>query len=285
MPEQPKHWTRAQLDAARDLLLIWGRLSPGDISVIQAALARQGSFAATVEGCAHCDFWERLVCLGWAARTDPAPNLPEMEPKPAFFVLTPMGRKLLPDFMRHYDLREGRTYKPPPPKPALYEKVLDQAALAYLAGQDYRRFTRDAAFRLRRAEAALVGLAIAGYAEDIRLTAAKLLELEAAGAAEAETLYRHRVGLIIRIDQNMAFDNGSLKPPHVSMRAVGADLDIGLGPELDAWLRTGTLPVALLEAWQADHAAEIERFAAYALDWSRRAGEIAPSPAVSAPAR
>lgn len=275
MPETSKHWTQEQLDAARDLLLIWGRLSPGDISVIQAALARQGSFAATVEGCAHCDFRERLVCLGWAERTDPAPNLPEMEPKPAFFVLTPMGRDLLPDFMRHYDLREGRTYATStrPVKPVLYEKVLADAALVYLAGQDYRRFTKDAAFRLRRAQGALVGLAIVAYAEDIRLTAAKLLELAAAG--EAKELYLQQVSLIIRIDQNMAFDNGSLKPPSVSMRAVGADLDLGLGPELDAWLRTGTLPVPLLEAWQAEHAAEIERFVAYALDWSDRAGKIA----------
>lgn len=275
MPDEPKHWTRAQLDAAGDLLLIWGRLSAGDISIIQIALARPGAFAATVEGCAHCDFWERLVCLGWAARTDPAPNLPATEPKPAFFVLTPRGRGMLPDFMRRYDLREGRSYAPPsrPQKPALYEKVLDDAALAYLAGQDYRRFTRDAAFRLRRAQAAIVGLSVAGYAEDIRLTAAKLLELAAAGASDA--LYREQVSLIIRIDRNMAFDNGSLEPPHVSMRAVGADLDLGLGPELDAWLRTGTLPVTLLEAWQADHAAEIERFAAYALDWSNRAGSMA----------
>jgi len=283
MAEQAKHWTQAQLDAARDLLLIWGRLSPGDISVIQVALAQQGSFAATVEGCAHCEFWESLVRLGWAERTDPARDLPEMTPKPAFFALTPRGRQLLPDFMRHYDLREGRSY--PPPKQALHEKVLDQASLAYLACQDYRRFTKDAAFRLRRAEAALVGVAIADYVEDIRLTAARLLALAAAGAAEAEELYRQRVGLIIRIDQNMAFDNGSLKPPHVSMRAVGADLDLGLGPELDAWLRKGTLPVPLLEAWQAKYAAEIERFAAYALDWSRRAGELAPSPAAAAPAR
>lgn len=273
MPDEPKHWTGAPLDEVRDLLLIWGKLSPGDISIIRIALAQPDSFAATVEGCAHCDFWERLTRIGWAERAEPAPDLPEMTPRPAFFVLTPMGREVLPELMQRYHLREGRTFTPPLPKPALYEKVLDDAALSYLAGQDYRRFTKDAAFRLRRVQGALVGLFIAGYAEDIRLTAAKLLELAAAGAADE--LYRHQVGLIIRIDQNMAFDSRSLPPPQVSLRAVGADLDVGLGPELDAWLRTGALPVPLLKAWVAEHGAELKRFAAYAMGWSDRAGKIA----------
>lgn len=274
MAGEPKSWSKPQLDAARDLLLIWGKLSPGDVSIIQLSLKTPDSFAGTVEGTAHFTFWDNLVRLAWAEPRVPAPDMPEMEPRPAFFALTPEGRELLPDFMRHYDLREGRAYTPPsrPAKPALFEKVLDDAALSYLSGQDYRRFTRDAAFRLRRAEAALVGLAIAAYAEDIRLTAAKLLALEAAGAGDE--LYRQRVGLIIRIDQNMAVDGGSLKPPHPALRAIGADLDIGLGPELDAWLRAGTLLKPTLEAWQADYAPEIERFAAYALGWSKRAGEI-----------
>ena len=275
MPDEPKHWTREQLDAARDLLLIWGRLSPGDISVIQAALRTSESFAGTVEGTAHFDFWDRLVRLGWAERRTPAAGLPDITPRPAFFAPTPQGRELLPDFMRHYDMCEGRSFvlPSPPPKPALFEKVLDEAALYYLGGQDYRRFTKDAAFRLRRMEAALVGLAIAAYAEDVRLTAATLLELEAAEAGDE--LYRQRVGLIIRIDQNMAMDRGSLRPPYPVLRAIGARLDIGLGPDLDDWLRAGTLSVPALRAWNDQYGREIERFASYAAHWSDRAAKVA----------
>lgn len=274
MQQKPKGWSDAELEAIRNLLLIWTRLSPGDISIIQVALKQAGAFAATVEGCAHCHFWENLVRLGWAKREAPPADLPDMIPRPAFFTLTAKGRDLLPSFFAQFKLRPGTFYTPPARArdPAWFDRALESAALTFLESRSYRGFTPVAAARLRQLETGMMALTLSAYADDIRATATVLRDFAAKNAVDAVS--GNWLGLMRRIDGNMAWQTtSSLPPPYPSLRELGARLDLGLGRELDEWLRAPTLNLPLLSAWLAEYGPHIDLFVAHAVAWSNRAGQ------------
>jgi hypothetical protein len=271
MQDNPQGCSDEDLQAIRNLLFFWCRLSPGDVSVIQAALKTPGAFVNTVEGCPHFNFWANLCRLGWAERTAPPPGLPDMEPRPAFFTLTAAGQDRVPAFLAQFSLRYGTFYTPPrrDRDPAWFDRVLESAAQTYLEGRSYRGFTPVAAARLRQLDSSAVALTLSTYAGDVKATAAGLRMLAEQGKTEAAST--QWLDLLHYIDRNRAWSTTSLEPPHPPLRELGARLDLGLGHDLDEWLRAPTLRLPLLGAWLGEFGPQIDRFVAHAVAWSKSA--------------
>jgi hypothetical protein len=177
----------------------------------------------------------------------------------------------LPPFLAQFNLSHGTFYTPPrrDRDPAWFDRALASAAQTWLEGRSYRGFTPQAAARLRQLESGSVALTVSAYAEDVRGSAAGLKMLAEQGKSEEAS--RHWQALVVRIDRNLGWRDSSLEPPYPSLRELGTRLDLGLGPELDEWLRDTSLRVPLLGAWLSEFGPQIERFLAYALDWSRQA--------------
>src|ERR1700712_1305426 len=100
-------WPGRGIEAPRNVLLTWKRLSPGDISTLLAALKSLEAHIGTMEGSANFVMWTNLERLGWARRVRLPIPAPGASDAPAFFVLTATGRDRLPAFLDHYDLRPG----------------------------------------------------------------------------------------------------------------------------------------------------------------------------------
>lgn len=270
MQDKPQGWSDEHLQAIRNLLFFWCRLSPGDVSVIQAALTTPpGTVVNTVEGCPHFNFWVNLCRLDWAARTEPPPGLPDMVPRPACFTLTVIGQDRVPAFLAQFNLRYGTFYLPPrrDRDPAWFDRALESAAQTCLEGRSYRGFTPAAAARLRKLDSGAVALTLSAYAQDIRVTAADMRDRAEKG--ETDEVARLWLGLTTRIDRNLAWGTTSIEPPHPPLRELGARLDLGLGHDLDEWLHAPTLRLLLLGAWLGEFGPQIDSFVAHAVAWSK----------------
>lgn len=96
-------FTETQHAALKDILVGWGDLSRGDISIICANWRQPGQIE-TVGGTPHARFWQNLVQVGWAERLYSMID-PETVPfEPLSFRLTDEGHMYLPRFLLFYDL-------------------------------------------------------------------------------------------------------------------------------------------------------------------------------------
>lgn len=88
------------LDAQRNILLGWGHLSLGDVSIIQAGI-QTGQMVLTIRACPHGNFWKQVVRLEWAFEQEIPPQLLSGAPDIACFQLTNEGRQKLEEFIEY----------------------------------------------------------------------------------------------------------------------------------------------------------------------------------------
>jgi hypothetical protein len=262
-----------EIEATRKVLLNWKRLSPGDISILLAALKTPEAQALTIEGSANFVMWTNLERLGWARRVKPVIPALLATSHPAFFVLTAMGRDRLPAFLEHYDLRPGAFYidkRTPPPDPAWFDRALESVAIEYAGGRNYRGFTREATAKLRVLDMNRIELAIAASAYDAWKSVAELVDLNKAGRSEEAV--RVWEALRIRTQGSWAFERSGLAPPLPTLQEAGGRLGVGLGAELQAWLHGPVYSFTQAAAWLGQYGSGIDRLCAHVVARTKRAG-------------
>ena len=97
-------WTELQLTAMRSILLNWGSLSGGDISVVTECIRNPTAMALTVRGSAHAGLWQELTNIGWAEQLYSPIDPYDHDLEPLSFRLTPGGERPLSHFLVYYDL-------------------------------------------------------------------------------------------------------------------------------------------------------------------------------------
>ena len=97
-------WTEQQLAAMRSILLNWGSLSRGDISIVTQCIRNPAAMALTVRGSPHAGLWGELTNIGWAEQLSSPIDPYDHDPEPLSFRLTPGGERPLSHFLVYYDL-------------------------------------------------------------------------------------------------------------------------------------------------------------------------------------
>lgn len=90
-------------EAMREILLLWGDLSLGDVSVL-CACWRGGGAVGTLAGSSHAEVWRQLCVLGWAELLYSPIDCEEIGIDMRTYRLTDAGDTELPRFLIWYDL-------------------------------------------------------------------------------------------------------------------------------------------------------------------------------------
>jgi hypothetical protein len=269
--------TEEEIDAVRSILFNWAKLTAGEISIINAVIAKPESRAATMEGSEHFRFWANLERLGWARRED-APMLElDASLRPAIFVLTRNGCQRLPSFMAHYDLQPGTYYldaRLPPFDPGAFDRAVADLETR-LPDRHPRGLTLAARVELRMLDTNLLGLAIAAFAYDVKESLAAFLAfLDRGDRGDADTELRALRG---RIRGWWSFQQASLPALEgCSLHDCAAGLGAGLDDELAEWLYEPTISVARVTAWLKQYGPRIDSLLEHV---KKRAGQPAKEPA------
>lgn len=102
--EEAEPWSDHQLTAMRSILLDWGNLSLGDISIVTQCIRNPAAMCLTVRGSAHARFWQEIVSIGWAEHLYSPIDPYDHDPEPLAFRLTQGGERPLSHFLVFYDL-------------------------------------------------------------------------------------------------------------------------------------------------------------------------------------
>ena len=102
--EDAEPWNDHQLTAMRSILLHWGSLSRGDISIVVECIRNPSAMALTVRGSGHARLWQELTTIGWADQLYSPIDPYEHDPEPLSFRLAPGAERPLSCFLVYYDL-------------------------------------------------------------------------------------------------------------------------------------------------------------------------------------
>lgn len=97
-------WSDQQLAAMRPILLDWGCLSRGDISIVTQCIRNPTAMALTARGSAHGKLWHQLVSIGWAEQLYSPIDPYDHDLETLAFRLLPGGDRPLSHFLVYYDL-------------------------------------------------------------------------------------------------------------------------------------------------------------------------------------
>lgn len=140
-----------------------------------------------------------------------------------------------------------------------YRRVLRSIASNYLNGRIYSdEFTPAAVSKLREVERKLVVLAIGAFAHDVRCSAAAIIDFVRLGSGDEAHV--EKASLAGRVVGQWAFSAASLPRSSTSLFALAAPLRLGLGPELEEWLRADHDSTQTISAWLRNHGPAIVHF-------------------------